>query len=361
MTINNNYKIYYKNKYWNEYPQVVEYINQSISGDKDTDMILFLSQYFKDKKFKRALMLNCGNGWFERKLCDYNIANSYIGIDCSEDLINQAKKETKDLPLEYHIMDTNLCKFPHENYDLIVNHAACHHLAYLEKVLFEASRILDKNGFFVSFDYVGPHRNQYPEKLWTEIQNLNKKLTCKQNLSYPHLPTMLFQDPTEAIHSELFLETHSRYFDIIYHKKIGGALAYPLITFNQNLISADEDVRNQQIEFLIKADEAYLNKNPESSFFDFIISKPKKNLNLEEIEKYLKSESSREESAKKNFGCYYELNEFQKNYIYNQFLSDSNQTCKNWQESMNILVERWQSKDFLTSKIFYEKSLGLKN
>jgi hypothetical protein len=87
---------------------------------------------------------------------------------------------------------------------------------------------------------------------------------------------MLATDPSEAVHSELILPTTDRYFDRIYHKKIGGALAYEILTFNSNFWQCNEQERVFYINFLLDKDEFYT-KNTNISFFDYFICCPKKN------------------------------------------------------------------------------------
>ena len=44
--------------------------------------------------------------------------------------------------------------FPLGEFDLVVNHAAAHHIAAIDRVFREICRILPEDGWFVSFDYV---------------------------------------------------------------------------------------------------------------------------------------------------------------------------------------------------------------
>ena len=128
-------------------------------------------------------------------------------------------------------------------------------------------------------------------------------------MRYPHLPTMLVTDPTEAIHSELVIETMNRYFYIEHHSKIGGALAYLLLTFNDNFFKASESDREKWIYFILEEDSKYLLNHPLSSMFDFLIARPKKEIlkDKKKLEAFQKAENEREEYAIKNNGQYYKL------------------------------------------------------
>ena len=84
--------------------------------------------------------------------------------------------------------------------------------------------MLPEDGWFVSFDYVGPHRNQYRLDAWEEAWQLNRQLpsTLQQDLAYPPMPVMLVVDPTEAVHSELIVDTFERYFTAGQYTALGG-------------------------------------------------------------------------------------------------------------------------------------------
>jgi SAM-dependent methyltransferase len=306
-TINNNSAVYYQHDYWNDYTLVREHINERVSGDKNKNWMDRLKDVCKNRKFKRALILNCGNGWVEREMYSKGLFEEAIGVDCSVDLINEARDKKSNMPLEYVVMDTNTAEFPVGNFDLVINHAAAHHVAYLDKVLLGLNKVMTKDSYFVSFDYVGPHRNQYPLKQWLNMISLNNQLPVeiRQDLKYPHLPTMLYNDPTEAIHSELFLNTLKRYFKIEEQKKIGGALAYSIMTFNKNMRGVKKEILDKWIPFILKGDQKYLDHNPNSSMFDFIVASPIADINTNKILPFLRREEKREKKAKGRGGLYY--------------------------------------------------------
>jgi len=256
-------------------------------------------------------MLNCGNGGWERELLKIGLMKEAVGIDYSESLIEEARKNATDLPLRYYVMDTNAARFPETSYDLVVNHAAAHHIAYINKVFLKIAELLPEDGYFISMDYVGPHRNQYPPKQWNAACELNESLPVglRQEMRYPHLPTMLVTDPTEAIHSELVIETMNRYFLVDHHHKVGGALAYLLLTFNDNFFRTDEIDREKWIRFILEEDSKYLSNNPKSSLFDFIVARPNKEAlkDKKKLKIFQDLENKRENYAMKNGGQYYKL------------------------------------------------------
>ena len=305
--------IYYNGIYWNDYAKTQDYLNRLATGSPELHWGDYIKKYCKDTKFTNALIPHCGDGHIERMLIDKNIISKAVGTDWSEDLLAQASKvaEKRNLPIQYFKVDSNTASFPDADFDLIVNHAACHHIQYLYKVFYKFYKILEKtNGLFINYDYVGPHRNQYSACVWEKICNLNQELPPFAQIdllnAIPHLPTMILTDPTEAIHSELIRDAFKMFFDIIEYKPLGGAIAYPLLTHNHNFAKiSDKAIQQDLLEKILMADEEWLTKNPESELFAFFVGRPKWFLNMQEVENALELENARESSASKNHGYYY--------------------------------------------------------
>merc|ERR1711998_676124 len=121
---------------------------------------------------------------------------------------------------------------------MVVMFAAAHHVGRINRLFKNIYDVLDKNGWFVCYEYVGAHRNQYDSYTWEAIKEANLLLPphLRQNMNnYPNIPTMLASDPSEAQHSELIMETIRRYFFIIVNNAVGGAIAYPLLTHNKRI------------------------------------------------------------------------------------------------------------------------------
>ena len=221
---------YYQGHYWNDLQRVRDLLNERCTGDSARawqDHLLA-----EHGPFERALILNCGNGWVERELVDRGLIGSGVGVDYSENLLAQARSAAAAAhpTLEYRRCDTNTADFPDGEFDLVVNHAAMHHVAYVDRVMRAICELLPSDGVFVSYDYVGPHRNQYTAAQWEAAWLVNESLPAelRQTMAYPSMTAMLADDPTEAVHSELVMSTMRRYFAIDYEARLGGALAYPL-------------------------------------------------------------------------------------------------------------------------------------
>jgi SAM-dependent methyltransferase len=319
--VNENEAVYYDGTYWNDLTVVNQMFNLRISGRTRGPWFHDFSVR-RAKTFKRGLILNCGNGWVEREMVSANVMAEAVGVDYSDALLVEARRATAshDLPLRYHQMNVNSADFPAEEFDLVVCHAAAHHVAMIDRVFRAICRILPEDGWFVSLDYVGPHRNQYTTETWERAWRLNNQLPprIRQSMTYPHLPTMLRDDPTEAIHSELIVETLHRYFDVERFVPLGGAIAYPILTHNAGFFAmADKDEQTKWAEEVLRADQEFLSERPDSTLFAYFAAKPNKAA-LDQsglLWQCEQEEIDRENKANANGGEYYPRTAFQDTYI----------------------------------------------
>ncbi|MCA1719945.1 MAG: class I SAM-dependent methyltransferase [Actinobacteria bacterium] len=204
----------------------------------------------------------------------------------------------------------NTAELPEGDYDLVVNFAAAHHIAHLDKVLRKVAEVLPEDGVFVSVDYVGPHRNQYGYEQWEAASALNASLPeqYRSSFSYPHLPTMLAGDPTEAIHSELILETVDRYFRLEELNPVGGGLAYLVLSHNAGLHADPEGAEQDRIiRDVLDADAAWTKDH--DPLFVFFWGHPNKDVLTDQgrLDAWSREEEERERRAAANGGEYYPL------------------------------------------------------
>jgi SAM-dependent methyltransferase len=305
----NSTPYYQHERYWNALPSVIRYMNRRASGDPGVDWMHDLRQR-RGQPFERALVLNCGDGWVERAMLEADCTRTVVATDISAELLEFARGVAieRDLPITYVLGDVNQDPLPLEGVDLVVNHAAAHHITHLDHVLAAIADALPDDGWFVSFDYVGPHRNQYPLTQWDAMAKVNDRLPrhLQSQMHYPHLPTMLVADPTEAVHSELFLEVHDRWFTTVVDRRIGGWLAYPLITHNQGIFDNQSSATDRWIDEIIAADEAAVEADPANTLFAYLISTPRRpGLSAAEREEAFAAEDARELAAAADGGRYY--------------------------------------------------------
>tara|TARA_B100000482_G_scaffold182306_1_gene156195 strand:+ start:444 stop:1631 length:1188 start_codon:yes stop_codon:yes gene_type:complete len=310
--------VYYSGNYWNDFDQVRSYMNSLSTGNPSVDWKEHLFAWNGRKPFKKAMIISCGNGFVERDLLSKGIILSAVGIDVNEQLLDAARTEAQkyDLPVRYYRVDSNKeDTFPEDGYDIVVNHAALHHIAYIDFHVRALSRLLQRSpgGVLVNYDYVGPHRNQYDADTWEMIIALDKQSDpCFRlpniNQGYPHIQTMLALDQSEAIHSELIMSVLDRYFEPLWLRYLNGALAYTLLTHNKNLqqpCSTGADLA-EHIHKVLEADSKYTASHRGSELFVYSIMKPRTNSPSRAVEDvWSREEDQRERAAQQNGGVYY--------------------------------------------------------
>jgi SAM-dependent methyltransferase len=318
LDINENYRVYYEGNYWNNLECTARMINRRISGDEDVVWWRHFAEC-SERVFERALILNCGNGWVEREMVESGFVKQAVGIDYSAELLKEARSAAASLPIRYEQANINTDALPNDDFDLVVNHAAGHHITMLNRVFREISVLLPVDGWFISFDYVGPHRNQWSIDAWDAAWKINKRLpeNVRQSLVYPNIPLMLATDPTEAVHSELILHMTDRYFRIEELVPLGGAIAYPLLTHNSQIFGLhDLNERERWGQYLLDRDEEYLSEHPESSLFAYFTAQPDKHVLSDQmrLDEWQSEEDVREARAAENGGEYFEHSALQDVY-----------------------------------------------
>jgi SAM-dependent methyltransferase len=306
MAVNVNSGVYYTGRYWNDLPAVRVHLNQRATGDTGTTWAHHVRD-LRGAPFERALFLNCGNGWVEREWFAEGIIKSAVGVDYSEELLDQARQASEGLPFEYHQLDTNTAKFPSGGYDLVVNHAAGHHIARLDKVLRAICALLPDDGWLVNWDYVGPHRNQYGWEQWAAAQQLNNRApqALRTRLRYPDRASMMHDDPTEAIHSELFDEVFRRYFSVTHDRALGGWLAYLLLTSNERLFAAPAEAVDPWVAEVLGEDAREADAG--RTLFRYTIARPNHRVlgDAAQLQTWANEEDNRESRAAETSGIYY--------------------------------------------------------
>jgi SAM-dependent methyltransferase len=301
--------VYYSSVYWNDYPRVVEYISRRCTGDPHTWWVDdFTRRFCPGGPFDHGLFLNCGNGWVERDFVDRGIVRRATAFDYARDLLEQAEGARGDRPITYFQADVNTVDFEESAFDLVVNVGAIHHVQYINRLLRLLCRAMAAEGVLLSFDYVGPARNQYPRRQWRLVREANRLLppeVRKDRLRRPHLPTMLHDDPTEAIHSDLTFETMGRYFDILERHDVGGGIAYDILTHNEKARRLPDDKIAPFLDRLLALDDEHTASGRVPTLFSYFVARPRKAaLDDPRVPEYQAAEDRRERRAARRRGTY---------------------------------------------------------
>ena len=317
-SVPNSAEVYYQDRYWNDHPVATQRLRQLISaGHEQTPLWCidhFLQNYINGKPAKRALFLNCGNGWVERMFIDEGIVESGVAFDYSKQLLADAERQREGRNIEYFQADCNTVWFPENSFDLVVNLAAMHHVQWIDRMHRVLVRSLKPDGLYFNFDYVGPHRNQYGPELFAEMQRINRMIPKgfrAEPLNHPHLETMLAVDPTEAIHSELILLLFNRYFYCLERKDLYGGFAYQIMHNNHELFLHEIELAGKSVAFLMDADELAGATGATPPLFSYFVGRPKKivfdETHAEKLNYFADEEIVRERKASELGGKYYDL------------------------------------------------------
>ncbi len=303
--------VYYTGKYWNNRPEVVEHLNRRATDSPAVRWWEHLVAWHGGP-FRRVLALNCGNGWVEQELLEGGVASSAVGLDIDPALLHGASVAAERRGLDVTYLQVDINSFPFDpaeigEVDLVVNYAAAHHISHIDAVFRRIASLLRPDGVFVSWDYTGPHRNQYAAAQWEALHRLNLELPVelRKQLTYPHLPTMLATDPSEAVHSDLVLPTMRRYFDLVHLRHLGGGLAYELLTFNDSFFDPSLDTGGE-VARILAADQAYTDVDPaQRSLFTYAIARPAAVMPATtELVRWTEDELAREAAAAATGGRY---------------------------------------------------------
>lgn len=298
---------YYTGRYWNDFETVRRHLDDRATGDPNLTWYDALAS--EGRRFGRTLILNCGTGWVERELHRVGIVDEVVGIDIAPHLLDQARQGAADVGMNatYVEMDVNRRPLPDGPFDLVVNHAAGHHVSHIDRVFRQVADRLAPDGLFVSWDYIGPHRNQYPAAIWEAAWEVNRTLPehLRQDMRYPHLETMLADDPTEAVHSELVLATIERHFDITHRALLGGAIGYLLLTHNEAIHRAPLAEVEEWLTRIMEADARFTDAEPRHSMFAYVIARGRAEAHPPEVlAAWTAEEDEREARAAANGGEY---------------------------------------------------------
>ena len=312
---------YYRDTvYWEEFPEVAAHLNTKLTREPARDWMELVRDHV-GVTLKHALVPNCGNGRIERQLHERGLLERATGLDIGESMLAEARAAAgrEGLPFEYRCADINepgAADPTFGEYDSVVAVAALHHIRYVDRVFRSFYELLGDDGWFITYDYVGAQRNQWPWEQWEAVVALNDTLppAYRQTLVYPHLPTMLSDDPTEAIHSELIVPTWDRYFTAEVHVPLGGALAYPVLTHNLALYRAPAAERAAIVRDVLGADDEFGAAHPELNVTLVRIGRPRADAldDVDRLEAWTAEEEAREAAADANGGLYAPLTALQR-------------------------------------------------
>nr|WP_307992243.1 class I SAM-dependent methyltransferase [uncultured Niameybacter sp.] len=107
-----------------------------------------LKKMLPDFTDKRVLDLGCGFGWHCRYAVEQG-AREVIGIELSENMLNEARKMTSTSKIKYIQMAIEDIDFEEESFDCIISSLVFHYIKSFEDICYKANKYLTKGGEFV--------------------------------------------------------------------------------------------------------------------------------------------------------------------------------------------------------------------
>jgi SAM-dependent methyltransferase len=268
---------HYQDRYWNDVPAVLSYLCRRATGDAGLWWMDYFKKRYATPPFQRALVFGCGTGWVERDLFDRGVATHFDAFDASPQYLESAESQRKDRSIRYFQSDFSSFR-PEQQYDLLVNVAALHHVRDLYRVSATLASALLPTGLFVNWDYVGPSRNQYTHHHVAHMEAMNASLPERFRTRHPlrhPLSSFLKGDPTEAVHSADIPDAVDSYFETVECRSLGGGIAYQLLWNNIEEFLKDDAEAREVLGRILEADARLTATGEVPNLFSFFVCRPR--------------------------------------------------------------------------------------
>lgn len=247
-----------KDKYWWNDRIIIRHINQIVSGEEldglSQGLVYLTKKRTGNKCFNNGISVGCGTGQKEMELIKQNVVKHFELYELSQKGIDTGKQLYEKAGLSNHVnfylKDPLKENIPHKSFDFVHWNNSLHHMFDVDEAVKWSYKLLKKGGMFYMDDYIGPNRFQWSDKM-LDTANSIRALIPEKYFIVPDKPTEKFSrkvyranldllhDPSEAVQSELIIDSVKKYFpdaEVIY---TGGvmyhlALQKILINFDEN-------------------------------------------------------------------------------------------------------------------------------
>lgn len=260
-------------------PEIRKSWNYKISGDENLEYEDYVLQHYLQHKSDLSLLaIGCGEGRHERNLLKNNSFRKVVGVDISQESINNAQKEAlkNNLNIHYYCEDFRKMDFQGEKFDVVLFDSSLHHFDNITDFLKDkVSPVLNDNGIVVVFEYCGPNRLQWRKSQLNEANRILKTIpqsyrtlidgtNTKKKVYRPGLLRMLLVDPSEAPDSENLVKALKDNFIVLEEKKLGWNILHILLKGIAHNFLSDKKETKELIRKLIREEDAFLQKSGEN-------------------------------------------------------------------------------------------------
>ncbi|MBI3985736.1 MAG: class I SAM-dependent methyltransferase [Lentisphaerae bacterium] len=242
---------YWSGTHWGNIPQIQQYMNEMISGDRNKDYIAYaLNKYVAPLRAKygtiRLLSICCGAGHLEHALLNLGFADMIDAYDASQASVTKARELMRSngwgSKINFFVQDVNKLQLqPDVKYHVVFNESGLHHLSGLEHLFETVEKSMFDDSVCICHDYIGPNHLQWTERQLDVVNDIIQMLPpgSRQSISdagkiYANksvfkLDELLKLDPSEAVRSADILRVMERFFDIVEKKDHGGTILHILL------------------------------------------------------------------------------------------------------------------------------------
>lgn len=138
--------IYDNEEFYNGYHELRN--SKEIPSANDLIEIPQLFELIGDVKGKKVLDIGCGAGEHDRKLIELG-AESVLGIDISEKMLEEAKKNNNSDKITYQLLSMNNLEKINEKFDLVISSLAIHYIEDYDGLCKKVFNLLKDGGYFI--------------------------------------------------------------------------------------------------------------------------------------------------------------------------------------------------------------------
>lgn len=260
-------------------PEITRTWNYKISGAGTLGYEDYVfHKYFEEKKELNLLAIGCGEGKHERNFAKYDVFKNIVGVDISQESINNAIKTASEnkMNINYFCEDFRKTALIEGKFDVVLFDSSLHHFDKIDGFLKNnVLPILNDNGFVVVFEYCGPNRLQWKNSQLKEANKILKNIpqrfktlidgkNFKRKVYRPGLIRMLLVDPSEAPDSQNLVKALNDNFQVLEEKKLGWNILHILLKGIAHNFLAEDDESKKLIQDLIEKENEFLNISQEN-------------------------------------------------------------------------------------------------
>lgn len=271
---------------WWDIPAVRKRWNFLISGDPETDYVVYISRkYLADRAFMSGLSLGCGCGLNESKWVMLGKFKNIDATDISEESIKHAKNKALNEGygdvVNYRVADVYKSEIEKDIYDVIIVEHSLHHFSPLREILTKIHDSLKPDGYFIVNEFAGPTRFQWTDRQINAVNGLLSVIPARYRVLWnsdavkfktfrPSRLSMILKDPSEAVESGDIIPLLKEIFEVVELKSYGGNVLHLLFNGIAHNFMSGEPEAGRMLRFCFEAEDILLDCDDFQS--DFVIA-----------------------------------------------------------------------------------------